>query len=101
MLLFSKALTWSLRGHSRNADEILTMNIIRIAAAQINGIPEMIPFPIPDAPYMRNASDPTQLSWIGSAGASSYEDWYYYMARGISDSGPGFFSPGNGSLQTS
>ncbi|KAJ3146559.1 hypothetical protein HDU86_008491 [Geranomyces michiganensis] len=116
-----------------NADEILTMNMIRTAAAQINGISNMIPFPIPDAPYMRNITKARpQLSWIGSAGATSYEvwraeaqvgaegkwvriatgvsdakipgaslytdattsacTWYYYMARGVSESGPGFFS---------
>ncbi|KAJ3166813.1 hypothetical protein HDU87_001900 [Geranomyces variabilis] len=51
-----------------NADEIMTVKQFHTAAAQINGIAEMIPFPPPAAPYMKNITDASRLTWIGSAG---------------------------------
>ncbi|KAI8585269.1 hypothetical protein BDZ88DRAFT_442518 [Geranomyces variabilis] len=62
-------------GLCSNSDEVMTMAIMRNAAAKINGLAKPVPYPVPDQPYLFPPTGGPFLRWLGSAGASSYEIW--------------------------
>jgi len=81
-------------------NELAVVNIVRKAQAQLAGLTNIPPLPIPEAPKLRAVTSDLQLSWMGSPVGQSYrierkisaEQSWTVIADNISD-GKNIFMP--------
>ncbi|HEI8866332.1 TPA: beta-1,4 mannanase [Serratia odorifera] len=63
--------------------EMAVVDLVRHAAAQLDGQQKVPPLPLPEAPKLRNSQSPFAINWMGAAVGRSYD-----VERATSATGP-------------